>query len=829
MRPKKLGVSLFDLEKAMKNRSKLVAVKRAVKRKDGKTFQQTFYVSPEEAKEMMSGKHTQVKEESKSYSVTLGTGKPMDKEQAKQAVTELKNKLGVEGVIKFALANGVEWTRNEKHVGNDYMQLAMKLTKHLREGKQFTSGKTQKEQEEKPKQEEKPTNQNLSKLHQFFNAINLPFTEQADGTIIIGNRYGTVKNPWGKQDTAPGHIRVVEITKKPKFGDKFFIKLDSAYLDKDNLKDSLNARWDTDDKKWFVPLEVFTGIFKQFSNVEITPQVNGQLKQVFANDKVTIDKLKDAFDSFPSRNGIGQNTTQQQEEEFDITQFKNPSGMKNPWGSEPLNLYNHQKTTVNFLLKNKKATAGLAVGLGKTLCAITGVKQLISDKKIKRAIVIAPSSVKYNWKNEIEAYSDMKATVLESSKLGSDDVWKEAEKSDVIIINYEMLRKPEIAEKLNELAPNCIIADEAHKLKNAKAQQTKGFNKHWENSTYKWFLSATPFPNGQPEEVYTILRHLRPDVVGSWSSFSRQYVVFSGSGRWVKAVSLKNVKQLEEKMKNVVIIRTHKSPDVNSSLPSARHVSIRLEMNKEQQKIYNAISDEIMDQLVEMEQGGMKVSQLAIIAKLKRLEQVAIDPDMLQDDSSKIDMNKLYPKEQYAVDTITDILEDTTNRGIVLFCDMKLPLQKVAQGLKNNGVDVNKIAYITGDVKPEERTKIQERFKTGEVQVVLCTSAGEEGVNLQHGGHTLLHLDVPWVPKSITQREGRVLRQGQTSDHTVFFTPIMGGTVEDKKRAKLGIKIGTIEKLLGTGSAGSSAQNVAGDENPADKLSWEDFKNILGR
>jgi hypothetical protein len=50
---------------------------------------------------------------------------------------DLRGKLDIDGVIKFALDNGITWTRNEKHIGNDYMQLAMKLTKHLREGKQF--------------------------------------------------------------------------------------------------------------------------------------------------------------------------------------------------------------------------------------------------------------------------------------------------------------------------------------------------------------------------------------------------------------------------------------------------------------------------------------------------------------------------------------------------------------------------------------------------------------------------------------------------------------------------------------------------------------------
>jgi SNF2 family DNA or RNA helicase len=496
--------------------------------------------------------------------------------------------------------------------------------------------------------------------------------------------------------------------------------------------------------------------------------------------------------------------------------------------------FDHQKKGSVFAIQNRKATLGMAVGLGKTLTSIIALKELMNRGEIKRAVVISPASVKYNWKNEVEGFSDMKACVLDSSDLSNpkkaEDAWKRAEAAQVVIVNYDMIRKPEIRDRLQKLAPDCVIADEAHKLKN-DTQQTQGFKDTWARSKYKWFLTATPFPNGQPKETYNMLSHLRPEKVGKWKegkdSFGARFVVWEGEAGRKKAVKLKNMDKLKELMNDTVFIRTHSSPDVNSKMPKERHTTYNLEMEPKQKKMYQAIADEVKAEIDKMEKQGISASSPIMLAKMKRLEQVAIDPDMLQKDPTKVDMHKLYPKEEWAVNTIVDHLEDPANRGVVLFCDMKMPLDKVRQGLIDNNVDPKKIAYITGNVKPAERTAIQDKMKTGEVQVVLCTNAAEEGVNLQHGAHTLIHLDVPWVPKAITQREGRVLRQGQPNDYANFLTPIMTGTVEDNKRDKLGMKVSTIEALLGRGSSGSAAGNINSDVS-AEKLSIKDIKAILG-
>lgn len=737
------------------------------------------------------------------------------KKFTKKLTPEQRTKL-----MEDAEKQGISWEKTP-NPGINWMRAAMAIHTHIKSGGKFQVGREEKPNPtpvvpiNTPQQTQQPAQQK-AKIDEFFDKLGLPHSEQ-NGAYIIGQGHLTVTNKWGKQETAPGSVKLNKIVAQPKWGTGHFIQLDSSFFDKDTIK-AMGGKWggtvDKNDTHWYLPFNQTVNLFKKFHNVEISAQIAPTMKAVF--ERLDVSNTKPA----------------------DPAQAAKPNGpwkFEMPKGMNPnLKLYDHQKAGVEFAINNKRVTLGMAVGLGKTLTAITAGKELLNQGKVKRILVIAPASVKFNWKNEIEQFSDAKACVLESDALRKKDaenLWKEAENSQYIIVNYDMLRKPEIADRLYLLCPDAVIADEGHKLKNASSQQTQEFRDRWGKATYKWILSATPYPNGQPKETYTMLQHVAPHKVGKWTDFMRRFVVtetIRAQGRTIeKPIMLKNLPQLKKMMEDVVFIRTHSSPDVNSSMPKERHFTYQLAMEPKQEKMYKAMQDEIASELRNMTDQGYKANATVVLAKMKRLEQIAIDPDMLQTDPNKIDMHHLYPKEEWAVNTIVDHLQDANNRGIVVFCDMLLPLDKIRVGLEDNKVDPSKIAYITGDVKPEERQRIVEKFSKGEVKVVLCTSAAEEGVNLQKGSHTLIHLDVPWVPKSITQREGRVLRQGQPNSFTTFHTPIMEGTVEDRKRGKLGVKVGTIESLLGSGSAGSAANNVSADDR-AKSLSLDDIKAILG-
>lgn len=732
-----------------------------------------------------------------------------------------------EAIVELAKAQGITWKENDLWK-IQWMRCAMAIGSFLKKGKIFeinfeatfktSTPKAPKAPKAKAevKKEVKivPERFHFKKIIEKFGNT---FAED-NGDIVIGEGYKEVLNRFGKMEAAQGYVRMETVEYIEAWNQSFWVLLESAFADKEKIKE-VKGRFNDFNKKWYVPFGNILNFFKKFKNIVVSSVIAPVITKVM--DKVNIDRID--------------MDTMKYSMEVENYTYSKPEGMGD------VTLFKHQEATVEFLISHKRVTAGLAVGLGKTLSSITAAKELLNRGTIKRFLVVAPSSVKYNWKSEIEKFGKEKVVVLNSEdlrKAKADKIWAEAEEATFIVVNYDMIRKTEkdadgkatypIAEKLKELCPDAVIADEAHKLKNWKALTTKAFLQFWGKAEYLWFLTATPYPNGAPREAYTMLSHLRPDLTGKWFEFKNNFVetewVNAGKlGTIEKPVKLQNLDELKELMKHVVIIRTHKSPDVTSSLPKDRHLSYKLDMEPWQKKLYKAMAENLSNELDKISNGSI-TAPVNVLAMMKRLEQVAIDPDMLNPE--KAEMDKLYPKEEWAVNTILSHLEDSENRGIVLFADMKLPLEKIAYALINEGMSSDEIAFITGEIKNEERFKVQEAFSQGLVKVVLCTSAAEEGVNLQKGAHTMIHLDVPWVPKSVTQREGRILRQGQPNEFSIFHTPVMGGTVEDNKRNKLASKVSVIESLLGENSAGSARNNVQSDLT-AMKLTIDDIRSIL--
>ena len=623
-------------------------------------------------------------------------------------------------------------------------------------------------------------------------------TPEGDHQYVIGNGLQHTLDIYGRKTADVGSLGVSGVIIENSFwGKGKWVGLLSNFEDKNELK-HLGARFDGESKKWFIPLKDIPLVVRYFPDVTISPKAAKAYEKEMSQDpnlpareKVTID-TKDGKKEFDKR--------------YDPTwNGKMPEDMQH------VNLYEHQKAGVEFLLHHKKAILGYAVGLGKTPTAIAAANIAMDEGKVKRFAVIAPSSVKFQWQAEIEKFSGRKAVVLDNSTPKRlQQSFEDAKDADFIITNYEMLRNSEHAQKIKELAGDAVIADEAHKIKN-DTQQTGMWKRTFKDAKYRWLLTATPFPNGQPKETHTMLSHVAPQTVGSWNQFAGEHAVMqtvkTRGGHMRRPVALKNQARLREKMKDSVMLRHHNSPDVNSSLPSARHVTHNIDMTKDQIKIYKSMRDDLMHELKAMTDEQYTQNASNILTKMKRLEQIAVDPDQLDPDHA--DMNKLYPKEEWAVQTTMDHLENPENRGIVIFSDAKLPIEKVKNGLMREGLKSSEIGVISGDVQPSRRKQIADEFGNGKIKVVLSTSAGEEGVNLQHGGHTMIHLDTPWVPKSITQREGRVLRTGQPNPFTMFYSPTMKGTVEEIKRGKLADKVKDIERLLGEGSAGSASENVA--------------------
>lgn len=159
--------------------------------------------------------------------------------------------------------------------------------------------------------------------------------------------------------------------------------------------------------------------------------------------------------------------------------------------------------------------------------------------------------------------------------------------------------------------------------------------------------------------------------------------------------------------------------------------------------------------------------------------------------------NTLYNKQQEEQKYI-ELKKLLTSQGViegeklVIFTEHKDTLLYLQERLSNNGYHV---AIIHGGMSVDERRESQCRFMTPDIQILICTDAAGEGINLQFC-RLLINWDIPWNPNRLEQRMGRIHRYGQKSD-VIVFNMVAGNTREGVVLKKLLTKLDIIREQLG--------------------------------
>lgn len=148
----------------------------------------------------------------------------------------------------------------------------------------------------------------------------------------------------------------------------------------------------------------------------------------------------------------------------------------------------------------------------------------------------------------------------------------------------------------------------------------------------------------------------------------------------------------------------------------------------------------------------------------------------------------------------------------LIFCDTLAIHNKIRRLLiKRCGVPAGAIAIITGKVngKPEEILAVQDGFNAdgqdNKYRVVIMNEKGEVGLNLQKGTQAIHHLTTGWTPDSLTQRDGRGVRQGNETATVRVYHYDAAGTFDSYKRELVSNKAGWIDNLM----AKEGSDNVA--------------------
>lgn len=229
-------------------------------------------------------------------------------------------------------------------------------------------------------------------------------------------------------------------------------------------------------------------------------------------------------------------------------------------------------------------------------------------------------------------------------------------------------------------------------------------------------------------------------------------------------------------------------------------------------------TNEFADYLKDISQRAEDVRKGYVSRKDDNMLKITTDGRKAALDLRLVDPNAMFTyqsKVARCVENVADIYFRTTAQKSVqiIFCDTSTPktgfniYDEVKTMLQSKGIPADKIAFIHDAETEAQRNAMFAEVRNGDIRVLLgSTFKLGLGVNIQDKLIALHHIDVPWRPADMTQREGRILRQGNTNSKVQLFRYITEGSfdayswqlLETKQRFITGLLSGSLTERSGT-------------------------------
>ena len=305
------------------------------------------------------------------------------------------------------------------------------------------------------------------------------------------------------------------------------------------------------------------------------------------------------------------------------------------------------------------------------------------------------------------------------------------------------------------------------------------------------FATGTPVSNSMAE-LYTMQRYLQYDELkkmklqhfDSWASTFGETITAielnpEGNGYRSKTRFAKfyNLPELMNTVKGFMDIKT--ADVLNLPTPIAHYETIKTKPTEEQKEILETFSeraDKVRDKQVDSSVDNMLL--ITNDGKKMALDQRLINPLLPDDPNSKV--NTCIKN----VFSIWDKYKDKKSAQLI-FCDMSTPssdfniYDDIKTKLIDMGVPENEIEFIHKAKNNMEKDAIFDKVRKGEIRVLLgSTQKMGAGTNAQDKLIAIHDLDIPWRPADLSQRAGRIVRQGNENKEVHIFRYVTENTFD---------------------------------------------------
>lgn len=451
------------------------------------------------------------------------------------------------------------------------------------------------------------------------------------------------------------------------------------------------------------------------------------------------------------------------EERFDrLREFKKITKVDAPAHLDPI-LRPYQLTGFHWLNFLQETGCGgiLAddMGLGKTIQALTMLQHYKEDRGALKAIVVCPTTLLYNWENEIKKFtSSLTYFIHHGPQRSRDD--KILGQYDIIITTYGTLRSDIVT--LQKIPLDYIVLDESQAIKNPNSKVAKAACLL--GSKNRVCMSGTPLQNNT-FDIFAQMNFLNPGLLGSMDFFRNEFA--TPIDKFGEKVQKEHLRKL---LFPFILRRTKEQ--VAKDLPEKTETILFCEMEKEQRNIYDAYRNDYRDKIMGViNVQGIDRSQLTILQGLMKLRQICDSPAILNEQDK-------YPNVSIKLDELTrEITENISDHKALVFSQFLGMLGLIKEKLKEAGVQYE---YFDGSTTVQERQRAIDNFQNNpDCRVFLISlKAGGVGLNLTAADYVYI-VDPWWNPAVEQQAIDRTHRIGQTKN--IFaYRMICKDTIEDK-------------------------------------------------
>lgn len=487
------------------------------------------------------------------------------------------------------------------------------------------------------------------------------------------------------------------------------------------------------------------------------------------------------------------------------------------------------------ILRDLNGSALLAdeVGLGKTITSALVVKECLVRGFAKKILILTPPSLVTQWVGELKHKFELDFKIVEK-----EEDWDSA---DLLIASLDRVKlfdrkTGEFKHKrAHEISWDLLMVDEAHKLKESNTIRWK-FVDQLQKKRFL-LLTATPFQNDLLE-LYNLLNLLKKGHLGTSKEFRKRFLN-QGNKRHPL-----NPKALKAKLDEVMVRRKRSETGIDYKKRIPRVIAIN--QTEQEAKIYDKITELLKETYFNA--NGSKINPRLILFAL--LPKVTSSSKSAIESLERISQNEKYhfetrrfareilsdykdlkydSKMEKMIEIIKENIKENPKEKILIYTKHPRTLEYIKERLEPLNLMVT--GFMGGLSREEKAEKINEfKYKS---QVLICTDAGAEGLNLQFCS-VLINYDLPWNPMSVEQRIGRLDRIGQKKDMQIYSLATKG-TMEEyvvdliiNKMCCVGLVIGELPIILF--NMGLDGESKSGKNKIEDRLlnAFINSKNNLG-